>query len=104
MKRFEKIGYQIMNRTSGGGPLGENPIGSVLSDPHKRAATAQVLGQAYMSAHHLVLHNRDAVERIAEVVVERRELYGNELLELLRGANLSVPEIDYTKDDAWPTI
>jgi hypothetical protein len=76
----------------------------VLSDPYKRAATAQVLGQAYMSAHHLVLQNRDAVARIAEVVVERRELYGNELLALLRGANLTAPKVDYTKDEAWPTI
>jgi hypothetical protein len=93
-----------MNRTSGGGPMGENPIGSVLSDPHKRTATAQLLGQAYMSAHHLVVHNRDAVEHIADIVVERRELYGNELLALLEDAGLTIPEIDYTKDEAWPTI
>ena len=32
LKRFEKIGLQIVNRTSGGGPFGENPIASVMSD------------------------------------------------------------------------
>ncbi len=104
MKRFERIGNQIMNRTSGGGPFAENPIGSVLTDPHKRAATAQILGQAYMSAHHLIVHNKGAVEQIAEIVIERRELYGNELLDLLQDADLTVPQIDYTKDEAWPTI
>ncbi len=104
MKRFERIGNQIMNRTSGGGPFAENPIGSVLMDPHKRAATAQILGQAYMSAHHLIVHNKGAVEQIAEIVIERRELYGNELLDLLQNANLTIPQIDYTQDEAWPTI
>ena len=35
LKRFEKIGLQIVNRTSGGGPFGENPVASVLSDPRQ---------------------------------------------------------------------
>ena len=33
LKRFEKIGLQIVNRTGGGGPFSENPIDSVLSRP-----------------------------------------------------------------------
>ena len=37
LKRFEKIGLQIVNRTGGGGPFAENPIGAVLGDPDKRA-------------------------------------------------------------------
>ena len=32
LKRFEKIGLQIVNRTGGGGPFAENPIGTVLGD------------------------------------------------------------------------
>ena len=38
LKRFESIGLQIMNRTSGGGPFTENPIAGVLSDGDKRSA------------------------------------------------------------------
>jgi hypothetical protein len=32
-----------------------------------------------MKAHHLMLHNKDKVERIADVVVEKKELYGDSL-------------------------
>ena len=38
LKRFESIGLQIMNRTSGGGPFTENPIAGVLSDGDKRGS------------------------------------------------------------------
>ena len=41
-------------------------LGAVLGDPFKRAMAAQILGQAYVSAHNLVLHNKDAVEKIAD--------------------------------------
>ena len=54
LKRFESIGLQIMNRTSGGGPFTENPIAGVLNDRDKRALAAQILGQAYVSAYNLV--------------------------------------------------
>ena len=62
LKRFEKIGVQIMNRTGGGGgPFDQNPISGVLSDPAKKAMAAQILGQAYVQAYNLVRQNRDAV-------------------------------------------
>ena len=38
LKRFEKIGLQIVNRTSGGGPFAENPIGVVLVRPRQARA------------------------------------------------------------------
>ena len=102
MKRFEKIGAQIMNRTGGGGPFEHNPIGSVLSDPNKRALAAQILGQAYLKAYHLIDENREAVEKIAETLIQRRELYGDELVALLNDAKLKKPEIDVTQEVAWP--
>jgi ATP-dependent Zn protease len=104
MNRFEEIGQQIMNRTSGGHPMTHDPIASVLGDPQKKKMVAQLLGQAYVSAHLLVEHNRAAVERIAEVLVERREMHGDEVLELLDGAGLKQPTIDLTDDRVWPKI
>jgi cell division protease FtsH len=104
LKRFEKIGLQIVNRTSGGGPFGENPVASVLSDPDKRAIVGQLVGQAYVAAHNLVLANRDAVEQIADVLSARRELFGDELLELLEGAKLTIPEVDLSEESSWPTM
>jgi hypothetical protein len=102
MKRFERIGTQIMNRTGGGGPFDQNPISGVLGDPDKRRMAAQLLGQAYVAAYNLVLHNKDAVERIADALVEKRELFGDELLELLDGQQLQLPEMDYAEESTWP--
>src|SRR5690242_1071549 len=50
-KRFELIGTQIMNRTGGDGPLGHDPLSGVLNDRDKRSSAAQLLGQAYVTAH-----------------------------------------------------
>ncbi len=103
MKRFEEIGVQIMNRT-GGGPMTQDPISGALSDPDKRKAAAQILGQAYVKAFNLITQNKEAVSRIADVVVARREIYGDELLDLLRSANLTEPTIDYEEESAWPKL
>jgi ATP-dependent Zn protease len=103
LSRFEKIGYQIMNRTSGGGAFSENPISSVLGDPDKRPIVAQLLGQAYVAAHNLVIANRAAVEHIAEVLEARRELFGDELLDLLEKSKLDIPQVDLSDEGAWPT-
>jgi ATP-dependent Zn protease len=103
-KRFEQIGLQIMNRASPGGPMAQDPIGAVLGDGHKRATAAQILGQAYVMAFNLMAQNKKAVEHIADTLVERKELYGNELVDLLEGAKLREPKIDLRKETAWPTI
>ena len=104
LKRFERIGMQIMNRTSPGGPMAQDPISSVLSDPHKRTAAAQILGQAYVKAHNLMAQNKKAVEAVADTLVERKELYGNELVDLLERQKLQEPKIDLRKEGAWPAI
>jgi cell division protease FtsH len=103
MKRFEEIGLQLMNRT-GSGPMDHNPIGAVLSDPYKRKTVAQILGQAYIKAYHLIDHNKSQVERIAEEVAAKKELYGDELVRLLDGAKLEIPQVDLTKESSWPTL
>jgi hypothetical protein len=103
-KRFEQLGVQIMNRTSSGGPMSQDPIAGVLTDRDKRAFAAQILGQAFVKAHNLMRLNRDAVEHIADVLVARKELYGDELVELLESANLKTPEIDLLDEASWPKI
>jgi ATP-dependent Zn protease len=104
LARFEKIGVQIVNRTSGGGPFSENPVSSVLGDRDKRAIACQLVGQAYVAAYNLVLANRSGVEHIADVLAARRELFGDELLELLADAKLELPEVDLAEESAWPTM
>jgi Peptidase family M41/LAGLIDADG-like domain len=104
MKRFETIGTQIMSRTAGGGAFAHDPIASVLSDRDKRAAAAQIIGQAYVTAYNLMLHNREAIEHIADEVVARREIYGDELLELLDGSKLKAPKVDLLEEASWPML
>jgi cell division protease FtsH len=104
LQRFEKIGTQIVARTGGGGPFSENPVASVLSDRDKRAIACQIVGQAYVAAHNVILANRDAVEKIADVLSEKRELFGDELLALLESAELTIPEVDLSEERAWPTM
>jgi len=103
MGRFEEIGLQIMNRTGSGG-MDSSPIGSVLGDRDKRRMVAQILGQAYFKAYHLILHNKDKVEHIAQAVIEKKEIYGNELVAILDGAQLEVPKVDLTNEKSWPLV
>jgi ATP-dependent Zn protease len=104
MKRFEEIGLNVMNRTRGGADFHADPIASVLNDPHKKMQAAQIIGQAYVIAENFISANRDAVEQIANTVIAKGEIYGDELLELLDSANLVKPEIDYLKEETWPRI
>jgi ATP-dependent Zn protease len=104
LERFRQIGVGIMNRTSGGGPFEADPIAGVLSDREKRDLAAQILGQAYVSAYNLVLHNKESVAGIADALVERREVFGDELVSILDGARLTMPEVDLTEEDSWPRM
>ena len=103
-KRFEDLGMQIMNRASSGGPMSPDPVSSVLGDPSKRDAVARLLGQAFVTAYQLVVQNRDGVEHIADVLIDKRELHGDEVVELLDSANLTEPVIDLLAEDTWPRI
>jgi ATP-dependent Zn protease len=104
MERFEQIGLQIMNRTGNGGALGADPLAGVLGDRDKRALAAQLLGQAYVTAYALISHNKKAVEQIADALVERKELFGDELVEILESAKLKIPKVDLTQAKAWPAV
>jgi cell division protease FtsH len=103
-KRYRALGAQIMNRTGAGGPFSHDPIAGVLGDREQSAMVAELLGQAYIAAHNLIAHNRPGVEHVADTLVARRELHGDEILELLESAKLQVPDIDMTKDEAWPKL
>jgi ATP-dependent Zn protease len=104
MARLEKIGLTLMNRTRGSADFGGDPVAAVLQDPYKRAAAAQILGQAYVTAENFIAANREAVERIAQAVIDKGELYGDDLVGLLDRQHLTKPEVDWTKEETWPRI
>jgi hypothetical protein len=93
-----------MNRTGNGGALGHDPLAGVLGDHDKRSLAAQLLGQAYVTAYALIEYNKKAVEEIADALIEKRELFGDELVEILEKANLTIPKIDLTQEKAWPAV
>jgi ATP-dependent Zn protease len=101
-KRFEAIGLQLMNRASG--DFQHDSIAAVLQGLDKRQLAAQIIGQAYLTAYQLVLQNREGVETIADHLVARKELYGDELIELLNSVDLKEPTIDLSKEETWPTL
>ena len=94
----------MMTRTSGGGPFDELPIAGVLGDPDKRQLAAQILGQSYVSAYILLLLYKDAVEKIADMLVVRREVFGDDLVRILDGVGLKKPAIDLAKEKVWPRM
>ena len=104
LDRFERIGLQIMSRSGGGGPFDADPIAGVLGDPTKRTVAAQVIGQAYVTAHNLAVLNREAIERIADALEDKREIMGDALLDLLDSQGIRIPDIDYGDEAAWPPI
>jgi cell division protease FtsH len=102
LERLEAIGMQIMNRMGGGGPMAPDPISAALSDPSKRQAGAQIIGQAYVVAHNLASTNREALDKIADVLQARKEIFGDELVDLLDSVGLRIPELDYSDEAIWP--
>jgi ATP-dependent Zn protease len=103
MKRFEDIGLRLLNRTRSGGMTGD-PIASVLGDPRKRAYAAQFIGQAFVTAYNLVLANKDKVAKVADTVIEKQEIYGDDLVRLLDAQDFTRPEIDWADESVWPNL
>jgi cell division protease FtsH len=104
LKRLERIGSTIMNRAGSPGLLGDNPIGAVLGSADKKRAAAQILGQAYITAYALMDANREALEKIADTLVERKEIYGDEVGELLDSVSLQRPALDVMDPATWPRV
>jgi ATP-dependent Zn protease len=103
-KRFEDIGTQIMRRSGTGGPFEADPIAGTLSDRDKRKAVTALLGQAYLTAYVTIAANRSQVERIAEELIQRKEMHGDEVVDLLNSVNLVRPEIDLLEEHTWPPV
>ncbi len=103
-RRLERIGNQIMNRASGGSGFTSSWVGDVLSKPEKRRAASILLGQAYVYAYSLIATNRAKIEEIADALVERKEMHGDEVVDLLDSVDLVRPHIDLEDDRTWPNV
>ncbi len=102
MKRFEDIGSRLLNRT--GTPATGDPAASVLNDMRKRMYAAQFIGQAFVTAYNLIEQNKPQIENVANVVIAKKEIYGDDLIRLLDDQRFKAPEIDWTDENAWPKL
>jgi ATP-dependent Zn protease len=103
MERFERIGERIINRSRGMRESGD-PVATILMEPFKRREAARIIGQAYITAVCLIRHNRDKVAYIADVLVECKELFGDQVVNLLEQCELEAPTIDVTDEKIWPEL
>jgi ATP-dependent Zn protease len=100
VERFETLGFHIMHRSG----MGDSAYDETLSDRHKRAQVAGLLGQCFVVAWNTIRLNRESTEAVAERLVDARELYGDDVVELLDSARLRKPEIDVLDETTWPVI
>ena len=56
------------------------------------------------SARATVAANRDSVERVANTLIQRREMHGDEVVDLLNNVGLVRPKIDLLDDHTWPPV
>ena len=94
-QRFEDVGNRLMSRY---GYPEDNPFGN----PQKRGYAAQIMGQAFVIAYNAAIANREALDRVANALVAKQEIFGDELLHLLDSQHFVKPEIDWTDDASWP--
>jgi ATP-dependent Zn protease len=101
--RFARLGNAIMHR-SGSGEYDAQPLNHTLQDQAKRRNAAMLIGQAMVVAYATIRHNREATERVAERLIAERELYGDDVEELLNSVGLRKPNIDLLEEATWPAI
>jgi cell division protease FtsH len=94
LKRLEDIGVRLMNRTSAGW--------EALQDPKKRSYAAQFIGEAFVTAYNLMLVNKKQIEVVADEVMAKKEIFGDDLVRLLDAQSFKKPKIDWTNEKSWP--
>ena len=77
---------------------------NILRAPDKRAMAARIVGQAYLVAYKFAEQNRDAISRVADELVERRELNGDEITELMDSLHMKPAVVDYLEERTWPRL
>ena len=77
---------------------------SALGRPDKRALAARLVGQAYLVSYKFTEQNKEGIRRVADVLVDQRELNGDEVTELLNSLHLKPAVVDYLEERTWPRL
>jgi hypothetical protein len=62
-----------------------------LSRSLEAPCRAQIIGQAYVVAHNLAKENQEALGPHRDVLMEKKEIFGDELLDLLDSVGFASP-------------
>lgn len=77
----------------------------VKLSPDKYNAEAEIVGQAFVIAWNTIRSNRVGVEIVADTMVARGEVFGDDVLDLLHTAGLRLPDrVDWDDDASWPSF
>jgi hypothetical protein len=57
-----------------------------------------------VTAYNAIQHNKAATERVAEAVLDKSEIFGDDLIRLLDAQKLEKPQIEWTKEESWPRM
>ncbi len=85
----------------GAGPLSGGLVSRVLSDRQMRADAEKLLGEAYADAEAVLRRHSVVVTTLAEALVDRRELIGSEIIEVIEsvaGSDMGKAEANRTLD------
>ena len=81
-----------------------DPIGAILSDSEKRKTARSCSARRTSTAYNTVELNRRQIEQIADELIERKEMHGDEVVDLLERCGIQKPDIDYLDPKSWPKI
>ncbi len=103
MERFRRIGNQIMHR-SGGGMMDADPMQASSATRRSASSSPGCSARPTSSPTTRSARTRRATAHVADVLVAKREIYGDDVVELLDEAELKKPEIDVLDEESWPAI
>ena len=104
LKRLERIGATIMNRASGQGDVQRKPAGRDPGRPGQEACSGADPRPGLRDRLRADGRQPPALERIADTLIERKELHGDEVVDLLNRVGLQRPELDMLDDSTWPRV
>ena len=97
---FLDIGGKLLAVASLGDHYAERPA-------RARQATRwpqRIVGHAYLVAYKFAEQNRAAISQVADDLVERRELNGDEITELMDSLHMKPAVVDYLEERTWPRL
>lgn len=83
---FGMAGTLLSFEAVGSDPFGHGVVGRVLGDDEARRAVERILDRAKSDVRDLLDANRHLVEALRDALLEREELVGDEIVEVLRAA------------------